>query len=62
MIRLRLPDKRFRERFRQSYRERFHVVNFCQKPAKTPRAARKAGSDLLAYSANILQPQPEAQP
>ena len=50
------------KRFRQSYRERFRVGIFSLKSAKQPRTTREAGSDLLAYSANILQPQPEAQP
>lgn len=58
MIRLRITDKRFRQRFR----ERFHVVIFRLKPAKQPRSTREAGSDLLAYSANIPLPQPEARP
>ena len=50
------------KRFRQSYRERFRVVIFSPKSAKQTRTTREAGSDLLAYSANIPLPQPEAQP
>ena len=49
------------KRFRQSYRERFRVVIFSPKSAKQPRTTREAGSDLLAYSANIPLLQPEAQ-